>query len=566
MSPASDNPDGSAVDLRSSEVTQGFHRAAARAYLRAVGLQDGDFAKPQLGIASSWNEVVPCNLSLRRLAEAAKLAIRSEGGVALEFATIAVGDGVAMGHEGMRASLVSREIIADSVEAMAHAQRFDALVTIGGCDKSLPGMVMAAARLDIPTVFLYGGSILPGEHQGREIDIAHVFEAVGARAAGTMSDDELRAIELVACPGEGACAGMFTANTMAAAIEALGMSLPGAASAPAVDSRRDEFAASSGRAALRLLELGLTPRIVITRQALENATAVVMAVGGSSNAALHLLAIAREAGVAFSLDDFDRVGRRVPHIVDSRPHGRFQMKHIDLVGGIPVVMKELLGAGLLHGECMTVTGRTVADNLGAATVPDPDGEVIRSLRQPMNRSGGLAVLRGSLAPDGAVVKIAGIDSPRFDGTARVFDREPDAMEFVLNGNVRAGDVIVVRYEGPIGGPGMPEMLAVTAALKGSGLGSDVALLTDGRFSGATRGFCVGHIAPEAAVGGPIALVEDGDRIVIDTNGRRLDVIVDAQTLADRASRLSSPLIRYHTGVLAKYMKLVGSASDGAVTS
>jgi dihydroxy-acid dehydratase len=551
---------------RSAEVTQGFRRAPARAYLRAVGLNDEDFSKPQVGVASSWNEVTPCNLPLHQLAEAAKGAVKRSGGVGLEFTTIAVSDGISMGHEGMRASLVSREIIADSVEAMAHAERFDALLTFAGCDKSLPGMLMAAARVDVPTVFMYGGSILPGRHRGRDIDIADVFEAVGARAAGTIDDDELHAIESNACPGAGACAGMFTANTMASAAEALGMSLPGSASPPAVDARRTALAAASAEAVLKLLDRGITARSIITREALENAVAVVMAVGGSTNAALHLLAIAREARVDFTLEDFDRVGRLVPHLVDSRPHGRFQMSHIDDAGGIPTVMRVLLDADLIHGDCLTVTGRTVAENLdGVQEIPPPDGEVIRPLHRPMRESGGLAVLTGSLAPDGSIVKVAGIDTLRFEGKARVFNGEDDAMRYVLTGAAAPGDVLVIRYEGPRGGPGMREMLAVTAALKGVGRGGDVALLTDGRFSGATHGFCVGHVAPEAADGGPIALVEDGDSILLDVEERRLDLLVDRAELDRRRQALRHPEPRYRSGFLAKYAKLVRSASQGAVT-
>lgn len=553
-------------NLRSAEVTQGFRRAPARAYLRAVGLDDEDFSKPQVGVASSWNEVTPCNLPLHQLAEAAKGAVKRSGGVGLEFTTIAVSDGISMGHEGMRASLVSREIIADSVEAMAHAERFDALLTFAGCDKSLPGMLMAAARVDVPTVFMYGGSILPGRHRGRDIDIADVFEAVGARAAGTIDDDELHAIESNACPGAGACAGMFTANTMASAAEALGMSLPGSASPPAVDARRTALAAASAEAVLKLLDRGITVRSIITREALENAVAVVMAVGGSTNAALHLLAIAREARVDFTLEDFDRVGRRVPHLVDSRPHGRFQMSHIDGAGGIPTVMRVLLDADLIHGDCLTVTGRTVAENLdGMQEIPPPDGEVIRPLHRPMRESGGLAVLTGSLAPDGSIVKVAGIDTLRFEGKARVSNGEDDAMRYVLTGAAAPGDVLVIRYEGPRGGPGMREMLAVTAALKGVGRGGDVALLTDGRFSGATHGFCVGHVAPEAADGGPIALVEDGDSILLDVEERRLDLLVDRAELDRRRQALRHPEPRYTSGFLAKYAKLVRSASQGAVT-
>jgi dihydroxy-acid dehydratase len=551
---------------RSADVSEGFRRAPARAMLRAVGMTDDDFDKFQVGIATSWNEVTPCNLPLSRLAQHAKQGVREAGGFPLEFTTIAVSDGISMGHEGMRASLVSREVIADSVETVMHAERFDGMVTFAGCDKSLPGMVMAAARLDVPSVFLYGGTILPGSYHGRAVDIKDVFEAVGARAAGTIDDAELRGIEINACPTEGSCAGMYTANTMAAAVEAMGMSLPGSASPPAVDARREHLAVRSGQAVMNLLQAGVRPRQIITREALENAIAVVMAIGGSTNAVLHLLAIAHEARVALTLDDFDRVGQRVPHIVDSRPHGRFVMSDIDKVGGVVAVMKILLDAGLLHGDCLTVTGGTVAENLAAADdVPGPDGNVIRDLDDPIHADGGLAVLRGTLAPAGAIVKIAGLDDETFTGTAKVFDGEQAAMNYVLDGKLDAGDVLVIRYEGPKGGPGMREMLAVTAAVKGAGHGNDVALITDGRFSGATHGLCVGHVAPEAVDGGPIALIEHGDRIVLDVPKRRLDLEVDAAQLAQRRNSLKHPDPRYTSGVLAKYAKTVSGAEIGAVT-
>ena len=553
---------------RSTDVTEGFERAPARAMLRAVGMGEEDFGKPQVGVASSWNEVTPCNLSLARLARVAKEGVRAAGGFPLEFTTIAVSDGISMGHEGMRASLVSREVIADSVETVMHAERFDAMVTFAGCDKSLPGMVMAAARLDLPAVFLYGGTILPGRLDGRDIDIKDVFEAVGARAAGAIDDAELHEVEARACPSEGACAGMYTANTMASAIEAMGLSLPGSASPPAVDPRREDLARRSGEAVLGLLEADLRPRRIITKSSLGNAIAVVMAIGGSTNAVLHLLAIAAEARIDLALDDFDRVGRRVPHLVDSRPHGRFLMTDIDRVGGIPVVMRELLEVGLLDGDCLTVTGHSVAENLASLAPARPDGEVIRTLGDPLHADGGLAVLRGTLAPEGAVVKVAGLGEEatgRFDGRARVFDGEADAMAYVLARRLVAGDVIVIRYEGPKGGPGMREMLAVTAAVKGVGHGGDVALVTDGRFSGATHGLCVGHLAPEAVDGGPIALVADGDRIVLDVPARRLDLDVDSGELERRRAGLKQPEPRYTTGVLAKYAKLVSGAERGAVT-
>lgn len=552
---------------RSREVTEGPARAPARAMLRAVGMTDEDFTKPQVGIASSWNEVTPCNLPLDRLAKQAKMGVQEAGGFPLEFTTVAVSDGIAMGHEGMRASLVSREVIADSVETVMHAERLDGMVTFAGCDKSLPGMVMAAVRLDVPAVFCYGGSILPGQLDGQDVQIQNVFEAVGAHARGELDDAGLAAVERAACPGEGACAGMFTANTMASALEALGISLPGSAAPPATDRRRDELARRSGSAVLGLLERGITARQVVTRKALENAIAVVMTVGGSTNAVLHLLAIAREAEVGLAIDDFDRIGRQVPHIADTKPAGRYLMADLDRVGGIPVVMRELLEGGMLHGDALTVTGRTVAENLAELDPSAPDGQVVRRLDSPIHADGGIAILRGSLAPDGAVVKVAGMtpEQATFQGPARVFDEEAAAMEAVLTGAIDDGQVIVIRWEGPAGGPGMREMLAVTAAVKGAGLGESVALITDGRFSGATHGLCIGHVAPEAADGGPIALVEDGDPIRIDVPSRSVDVLVDDATLAGRRGSWEPREPRYTRGVLAKYAATVGSAADGATT-
>jgi len=542
--------------------------------LRAIGMTDDDWGKPQVGVASSWNEVTPCNLPLDRLAKQAKVGIREAGGYPIEFVTIAVSDGISMGHEGMRASLVSREIIADSVECVMHAERFDAMVTFAGCDKSLPGMLMAAARLDLPSVFLYGGSILPGRlpadpSKGRNedvaLDIVSVFEAVGAYAAGTLSAEELSLIEHNACPSAGSCAGMFTANTMASVSEALGMALPGSASPTAVDPRRDQLAYDTGAAVVRLLDLGLTPRRIMTKEAFENAIAVTMALGGSTNAVLHLLAIANEARVELEIDDFNRVGRRVPHIADTKPHGRFHMIDVDRVGGVPVVMRELLEAGLLHGDCLTVTGKTVAENLADLDPPAPDGTVVHPLSNPIHADGGLAILRGTLAPAGSVVKVAGIDVDRFEGPARVFDGEDGAMEAILAGAIQPGTVVVIRYEGPKGGPGMREMLAVTGAMKGAGRGADCALLTDGRFSGGTHGFCIGHVAPEAVDGGPIGLVADGDRIVIDVAERRVDLMVDEAELDRRRAGWKAPSPRYTSGVLAKYARLVTGAERGAVT-
>lgn len=549
---------------RSRDVTDGLERAAARGMLRAVGMGDEDFAKPQIGIASSWNEITPCNLSLQRLAQASKQGVHAGGGYPMEFGTISVSDGISMGHEGMHFSLVSREIIADSVETVMEAERLDGAVLLAGCDKSLPGMLMAAARLDVAAVFLYAGSILPGSVDGREVTIIDAFEAVGACARGLISREEVDKIERAICPGEGACGGMYTANTMACAAEALGMSLPGSASPPSVDRRRDRFARESGEAVVGMLGAGITARDVLTREAFENAIAVVMALGGSTNAVLHLLAIAHEAEVGLTLDDFTRIGDRVPHLADVKPFGRHVMTAVDRVGGVPVVMKALLDAGLLHGDCLTVTGKTLAENLAELAPPELDGEVVRKLSNPIHPTGGLTILHGSLAPEGAVVKSAGFDSSRFEGTARVFDGEQSAMDALPT--LQPGDVVVIRYEGPRGGPGMREMLAVTGAIKGAGLGKDVLLLTDGRFSGGTTGLCIGHVAPEAAHGGPIAFVRDGDPIVLDMETRTLDVGISEEEMAERRSGWEAPPPPRRTGVLAKYARLVGSAARGAVCS
>jgi dihydroxy-acid dehydratase len=532
--------------------------------LRAVGLTDDDWDKPQIGIASSWNEITPCNLSLQRLAQQAKVGVRNAGGVALEFGTISVSDGISMGHEGMHASLVSREIIADSVETVMFAERLDGSVLLAGCDKSLPGMLMAAARLDLAAVFLYAGTSLPGKLDDRDLTIIDTFEGVGACARGLITRDELDAIERAACPGEGACAGMYTANTMASVAEALGMSLPGSAAPPSIDRRRDEYAVKSGEAVLGMLEKGITARSILTKPAFENAITLVMALGGSTNAVLHLLAIAKEAGVDLTLDDFNRIGDRTPHLADVKPFGRFVMSDIDRVGGIPVVMKALLDAGLLNGDCLTVTGKTLGENLAELAPASLDGTVIRDLSNPLHASGGLSILTGSLAPDGAVVKTAGFDEAVFEGPARVFDTEQPAMDAVTNGDLKAGDVVVIRYEGPKGGPGMREMLAVTGAIKGAGLGKDVLLLTDGRFSGGTTGLCIGHVAPEATDGGPIAFVQDGDRIRLDVANKTLELLVDPAELEARKTGWAPPAPRYPTGVFGKYVKLVGSAAVGAV--
>jgi dihydroxy-acid dehydratase len=546
---------------RSGPLTTGPSRAAARAMLRAVGLSEEDLTRPQVGVASSWNEVTPCNLHLNSLAGAAKEGIRQAGAVPLEFGTIAVSDGISMGTEGMKASLVSREVIADSVELMAEAEGFDALVTVAGCDKSLPGMLMASARLDIPSVFLYGGTILPGWAHGKAITIQDVFEAVGAQAAGEMSDADALAVERAACPGAGSCAGMYTANTMAMCAEALGMALPGSATAPAVSAERTDLARRTGAAAVEALAAGRTPRQILTRAAFLNAAAVVMATAGSTNAVLHLLAIAIEAEVELSLDDFDQISRRTPVIASMRPAGAYVMSELDRIGGVPVVLRELLSAGLIDGDPVGVNGRTLAENVADAL--DPDGKVVRPVKDPVSAEGGLAVLRGSLAPNGAVVKVPGIETLRFDGTARVFEREEDCFQAVTEGRVAKGDVLIIRYEGPKGGPGMREMLAVTAAIKGAGLGQDVVLVTDGRFSGATFGACVGHAAPEAFDGGPMALVQDGDPVLLDIPRRRLDVQVDPAELDRRRAAWRRPEPNYRRGALAKYAALVSGADRGA---
>src|SRR5450830_1119373 len=560
-----------AVDIkpRSRQVTDGIESTAARGMLRAVGMGDDDFAKPQIGVASSWNEITPCNLSLDRLAKAAKEGVHAAGGYPLEFGTISVSDGISMGHEGMHFSLVSRDVIADSVEVVMQAERLDGSVLLAGCDKSLPGMLMAAARLDLASVFLYAGSIMPGwvkltDGTEKEVTIIDAFEAVGAFAKGLISREDVDLIERAICPGEGACGGMYTANTMASVAEAIGMSLPGSAAPPSADRRRDAFALRSGEAVVNLLRLGITARQIMTKEAFENAIAVVMAFGGSTNAVLHLLAIAHEADVDLTLHDFSRVAERVPHLGDLKPFGRYVMNDVDRVGGVPVLMKALLDAGLLHGDCLTVTGKTVAENLADIAPPDPDGKILRTLDNPIHRTGGITILHGSLAPDGAVVKSAGFDSDIFEGTARVFDRERGALDALEDGTITAGDVVVIRYEGPKGGPGMREMLAITGAIKGAGLGKDVLLLTDGRFSGGTTGLCVGHVAPEAVDGGPIAFVQDGDRIRLDVAAGTLDVDVTPEVLAERAVGFTAPAPKYPRGVLAKYRKLVGSAAGGAV--
>ena len=561
---------GTPVDVkpRSRDVTDGIQKAASRAMLRAVGLTDDDWEKPQVGVASSWNEITPCNMSIRRLTAAAKEGVRSAGGVALEFGTITVSDGISMGHEGMRASLVSREVIADSVETVMHGERLDGLLATGGCDKSMPGMMMAIARLNLPAVFVYNGSTMPGYHNGKAIDITSVFEAIGACAAGTITEDELGEIERNACPGEGACGGMFTANTMSSIGEALGLSLPGSASAPAIDPRREDDARRAGEAVVNMLRLGIRPSDILTKKAFENAIALANALGGSTNAVLHLLAIAHEARVELDLDDFNRIAARVPHIADMKPGGQFHMTDLDRVGGVPVVLKHLLDAGLLHGDVMTCTGKTMAENLAEINPPQPDGVVVHPLSQPINAEGGLLILRGSLAPKGSVVKVAGLSQEQrlFEGTARVFDDEDGAMVAIMNGEIQPNTVLVIRYEGPKGGPGMREMLAITGAMKGAGRGYDCALITDGRFSGGTWGFCIGHVAPEAVDGGPIAFVRDGDKIKVDVANLSLDLLVDEAEMSKRRQGWQPNPPRYTSGVLGKYARLAQGAEKGAITN
>ena len=553
----------SSAKPRSWQVTEGAERAPNRSYFYAMGLTDDDLAKPIVAVGHAGNEAVPCNIHLGGLAQHVKAGVQSAGGTPREFATIAVGDGMAMGHEGMKASLVSREIIADSAEVMMLAHAYDGLAAIAGCDKSLPGMMMAIARVNLPSVFLYGGSILPGAFQGRDVTVQDVFEGVGAHSAGSMSDEDLRELEHVACPGAGSCGGMFTANTMATVSEGLGIALPGSAAVPALDPARPDVCRRTGEAVLQLLESNVRPRDILTREAFENGMAVAVAVGGSTNAVLHLLAIAREAQVPLTLDDLERVSARTPHLADLKPGGRFVMADLHRVGGVPIVLKALLEAGLLHGDALTVTGKTMAENL-AAFDATPDGEVVRPVEQALSGGSTIVVLRGNLAPEGSVAKVASVSHLDYTGPARVFDSEEDTFAAIDRKEIQAGEVIVIRYEGPKGGPGMREMLAVTAALVGQGLGDKVALVTDGRFSGATRGLMVGHIAPEAQVGGPIAIVRDGDEITIDAANRRLELHVPDDEVQRRLAAWTPPPPRYEWGALAKYARLVSSASEGAV--
>ncbi len=549
---------------RSGMVTDGMERAPARGMLRAVGMGDEDWVKPQIGIASSWNEITPCNLSLDRLAKASRQGVIDAGGFPMQFGTISVSDGISMGHEGMHFSLVSREVIADSVETVMQAERLDGMVTFAGCDKSLPGMMMAAARIDVASVFVYAGSTLPGQVDGKDVTIIDAFEAVGACARGLITQERLDQIERAICPGEGACGGMFTANTMASIGEAIGLSLPGSAAPPAVDRRRDAYAVKSGAAVVELIRAGITTRDILTKPAFENAITILMALGGSTNAVLHLLAIAHEADVDLELNDFHRIGSKVPLLGDLKPFGRFVMSDMDKIGGVPVILKALLDAKMLHGDVLTVTGKTMAENLADINPPDPDGQILRAASNPLSTDIGITILGGSLAPDGAVCKTAGIGIDTFTGPARVFEREQSAMEALENGTIAAGDVVVIRYEGPKGGPGMREMLMITGAIKGAGLGKSTLLITDGRFSGGSTGLCVGHVSPEAVDGGPIAFVKDGDIVKIDITKRTMDLLVDETELDIRKVGWKPLTHKYTRGVLHKYSRLVGSASKGAV--
>tara|TARA_B100000029_G_C17607700_1_gene968048 strand:- start:358 stop:2031 length:1674 start_codon:yes stop_codon:yes gene_type:complete len=548
---------------RSNDVTLGPQRAPARAMMKAMGLNDEDLGKPLIGVASTWNEATPCNVHLDRLAHKASEGVSNSGGTPREFISVSVSDGIAMGHEGMRASLVSREVIADSIELMVHAHRYDGVVTIAGCDKSLPGSIMALARLNLPGIFVYGGTIMPGNVNGKDITIQDVFEAVGSQAAGNMSLDELKEIEDNACPGAGSCGGLYTANTMSSISEAIGIALPGSASPPAIHETRDEICKKTGSALMRLLENNIRPREILTFEAFENAIVMLQAMGGSTNGVLHLLAMAREAGVNLTIDEFERIRKRVPHIADMRPGGKYVMLDLDKVGGVQVVLKKLLNAGLINGEVMTVTGKTMKENIDEFKV-NIENDVVYDIKNPISKTGTLTILRGNLAPDGAVIKIAGVKNLQISGKAKVYNSEEDAFIDVSKNKIIEGDVVVIRYEGPKGGPGMREMLGVTAALYGQGLGEKVGLLTDGRFSGATHGLMVGHVSPEAAVGGPIGIVENGDKITIDAVNQKLEIDITDQEIKERTDKWTPKESKYKTGVLAKYAKLVSSASDGAI--
>ena len=553
------------VKLQSHDLLVGAGRAPARAMLKAVGFTDDDLSKPLVGVANTWIEVMPCNFHLRRLSERVKAGIRAAGGTPIEYNTIAVSDGISMGTEGMKASLISREVIADSIELVARGHLFDAVVALSGCDKTIPGTVMALARLNLPSLMLYGGSIMPGQFQGHDVTIQDVFEAVGKHASGKMTDAELKDLEDHACPGPGACGGQFTANTMAIAFEFLGISPMGRNGVPAMDGRKDDVAFECGKMVMELVKQNLRPRQIITRKSLENAIAAVATTGGSTNAVLHLLAIARESGIKLSIDDFDKINRKVPLLADLKPGGRFAAADLYAAGGTTLVAKRLLDAGLLHGNQPTVTGRTIGEEASNAR-ETPGQRVLRPLAHPIKPTGGLVILKGNLAPEGCVVKVAGHSMTKFQGPAKVFDREEDAFVAVKAGQIKPGDVVVIRYEGPSGGPGMREMLGVTAAIVGAGLGDSVALLTDGRFSGATHGLMAGHVAPEAAKGGPIASVKNGDTITFDIPKRRLDVALSQKEIATRLKKVKPPVPRYTSGVMGKYARHVSSASEGAITS
>lgn len=556
---------GKDLRIRSKVISEGVNRVPNRAMLRAVGFADEDFKKPMIGVASTWSEVTPCNMHINDLATQAKQGVRNHGGAPLIFNTITVSDGISMGHEGMLFSLPSREAIADSIEIVAGAERFDGLVAIGGCDKNTPACLMAIGRMNIPSVYVYGGTIQPGNLDGKNVDIVTAFEAVGQYHDGKMTDEQLHKVECSACPGPGSCGGMYTANTMAAAAEAMGMSLPGSSSTPAISPDKAAECIAAGRQVISLLEQEIYPKDIMTKKAFENAITVVMALGGSTNAFLHLLAIAHSVGVDLTLDDFERIRLRVPHLADLKPSGRHAMQDLNDIGGVPGVMKILLHEGLLHGDCLTVTGKTLAENLASAAPLRQDQEIIRPLDNPLKPNGPLVVLRGNLAPDGAVAKMSGMKKLRFVGPAKVYDSEEDATAAILRNEIQKGDVLVIRYCGPKGGPGMPEMLSVTALIVGKGLGGEVALITDGRFSGGSHGFVVGHVSPEAQVGGPIALLRNDDIITIDSETQQMMFDVTEEELAARALAWTQPPLKVRSGVLAKYAKLVSSASKGAVT-
>lgn len=551
--------------IRSKVISEGVNRVPNRAMLRAVGFQDEDFKKPMIGVASTWSEVTPCNIHIDVLSREAKQGIQANGGAPLIFNTITVSDGIAMGHEGMLYSLPSREIIADSIEIVVNAERFDGLVAIGGCDKNTPACLMAIGRMNLPAVYVYGGTIQPGKLNGEDVNIVTAFEAVGQYHDGKLTDEELHEIECHVCPGAGACGGMYTANTMASAAEALGMSLPGSSSTSAIADNKATECVEAGKTVVELLRKGIYPRDIMTKKAFENAITVIMALGGSTNAFLHLLAIAHSVEVDLTIDDFERIRKNVPHLADLKPSGRYMMQDLNDAGGVPAVMKMLLEGGFLHGDCLTVTGKTIAENLADVQPLSNEQNVVRSFDNPLKSSGPLVLLKGNLAPEGAVAKMSGLKILNFTGPARVYNSEDEATEAIVQNEIQKGDVIVIRYCGPKGGPGMPEMLSVTALIVGKGLGADVALLTDGRFSGGSHGFVVGHVAPEAQVGGPIALLQEGDIITIDSETQEINFAVSAEELAERAKHWIKPPLKFRSGVLAKYARLVSSASKGAVT-